>query len=149
MTVARVAAEKLADWSAWRFRTPDGWGDKPADAAPLADGLATEYSVSPVPGGKGYVAVYTENGLGDRIISRFAGAPEGPWSDAVLLYKCPETAKDGGVFCYGAKAHPWAAAEKELVVSYCVNTWEFARLFREEGAYRPKFVRVQVGRKEP
>jgi hypothetical protein len=146
LTVARVPAEKLDDFEAWRFRTADGWSDKPADSAPLADGLATEFSVSSAPGGKGYVAVYTENGLGDRIVGRFATAPEGPWSDAVLLYKCAEMAKDKGVFSYAAKAHSWAAADDELVISYCVNTWEFAHLFRDDEVYRPKFVRVKLGR---
>ena len=143
LTVARVPADKLTDFAAWRFRTADNWSDKPADAAPLADGLATEFSVCRAPGGKGFVVVYTENGLGDRIVGRFAPAPEGPWSDAVLLYKCPEMAKDKGVFSYAAKAHPWASAENELIVSYCVNAWSFARLFREDQVYRPKFVRVQ------
>jgi hypothetical protein len=146
LTVARVPAGKLDDWSAWRFQTSDGWGEKAADAAPQADGLASEFSVTPTPGGKGYVLVYTEKGLGDRIVGRFAGAPEGPWSDAVLLYKCPEMAQDKGMFCYGAKVHPWGAADHELLASYCVNTWEFARLFRDDAVYRPKFVRVRLRR---
>jgi hypothetical protein len=98
-----------------------------------------------VPGGKGFVAVYTENGLGERIMGRFADAPGGPWSEPVLLYRCPEMAKDKGVFTYAAKAHPWAARGQELLVSYCVNSWEFARLFRDETVYRPKFVGVQLG----
>ncbi len=143
LTVARVPADRPEDFAAWRYRTADGWSDKPADAAALADGLATEFSVSRLPGRKSYVAVYTENGLGDRIVGRFADAPEGPWSAPVLLYQCPEMAKDKGVFCYAGKAHPWAAGEG-LLVSYCVNTWEFARLFREDTVYRPKFVRVKL-----
>src|SRR5262249_2295869 len=69
----------------------------------------------------------------------------GPWSAPVLLYRCPEMGKDKGVFSYAAKAHPWAAAGNELVVSYCVNTWEFARLFRDDKVYRRKFVRVELG----
>jgi hypothetical protein len=145
LTVARVAAERLNDFEAWRFFTSKGWSERQADAAPLAGGLATEFSVSRVPGGKGYVAVCTENGLGERIVGRFADAPEGPWSDPVLLYQCPEMGKDKGVFCYAAKAHPWAVNGSELLVSYCVNTWEFARLFRDEVVYRPKFVRVELG----
>jgi hypothetical protein len=145
LTLARVPARKLADFTAWRFRTAAGWSARPQDAAALADGLATEFSVSQVPGGKGYVAVYTENGLSDRIVGRFAAAPEGPWSSPVLLYKCPEMARDKGVFCYAAKAHPWAATGKELVISYCVNAWQFARLFRDETVYRPRFVRVELG----
>jgi hypothetical protein len=145
LTLARVPAEKLDDFAAWRFRTAAGWGEKAADAAPLAGGLATELSVGRMPGGKGYVAVYTENGLGDRVVGRFAEAPDGPWSEPVLLYRCPEMAKDRGVFCYAAKAHAWASEGGELLVSYCTNAWEFSRLFRDETAYRPRFVRVRLG----
>jgi hypothetical protein len=145
LTVARVAAKKLADFGAWRFRTATGWSAKPADAAPLAGGLATEFSVIRLPGGKEYVAVYTENGLGDRIVGRFARAPDGPWSEAVLLYRCPAMQQDKGVFSYAAKAHPWAATGRELLVSYCVNAWDFAWLFRDERVCRPKFVRIKLG----
>ena len=144
LTMARVPAGKVEDFQAWRFRTAGGWSDRPADAAPLAAGLATEFSVSRVPRGKGYVAVYTENGLADRILGRFADAPDGPWSAPVLLYRCPEMARDKGVFSYAAKAHPWAINGDELLVSYCVNTWEFARLFQDEKVYRPKFVRIEL-----
>lgn len=145
LAAARVPAGKLGDFTAWRFRTADGWSAKPDDAVPLADGLATEFSVSRMPNGKGYVLVYTENGLSDRILGRFSQAAAGPWSAPVLLYRCPEMAKDRGVFCYAAKAHPWAAKDNQLLISYCVNAWEFGRLFRDESVYRPKFVRVKLG----
>jgi hypothetical protein len=144
LTVARVPAEKLDDFAAWRFRTAGGWSDRAADAAPLAAGLATEFSVSRMPGGAGYVLVYTENGFGARIVGRFADAPEGPWSGPQLLYTCPEMAQDKGLFSYAAKAHPWATDNHELLVSYCVNAWDFGRLFRDERVYRPKFVRVEL-----
>jgi hypothetical protein len=144
LIVARAPAGKLDDFPSWRFRTADGWSEKAADAVPLADALGTEFSVSKVPGGKGYVLVTTENALGPKIMGRFAPSPEGPWSPAVLLYTCPEMAADKGVFCYAAKAHPWAATGNELVVSYCVNAWEFGRLFRDETVYRPKFVRIEL-----
>jgi hypothetical protein len=52
--------------------------------------------------------------------------------------------KDRSLFCYAAKAHPWAANENELLVSYCVNGWEFARILRDEKVYRPKFVRLKL-----
>ena len=143
LTVARVPVAKVDDFKAWRFRTAEGWSEDPAAAAPLAGGLATEFSVSRLSGGRGYAAVYTENGLGDRIVGRFAERPWGPWSPPVLLYRCPEMARDKGVFCYAAKAHPWAAGNS-LLVSYCVNAWKFARLFRDEAVYRPRFVRVKL-----
>jgi hypothetical protein len=144
LIVARVAADKFEDFAAWRFRTADSWSDKPSEAVALASGLATEFSVSPMPSRKGFVTVYTENGLSDRTVARFADAPEGPWSEPLLLYKCPEMAKDKGVFCYAAKAHPWAAGKDELLISYCANTWDFGRLFRDAKVYRPKFVRVSL-----
>jgi hypothetical protein len=144
LTVARVPAKKLDDFTAWRFRTADGWSAQAADSVSLADSMAPEFSVSRTPGRKGYVVVYTENGLGDRILARFAAAPEGPWSAPLLLYKCPEMAKDKGLFSYAGKAHPWAASGNDLLVSYCVNTWDFARLFRDAKVYRPQFVRVQL-----
>jgi hypothetical protein len=144
LTVARVPAKKLDDFTAWHFRTADGWSDRATDAVSLADSMAPEFSVSRTPGRKDYVVVFTENGLGDRILGRFAAAPEGPWSAPLLLYKCPEMAKDKGVFSYAGKAHPWAASGNELLVSYCVNTWEFARLFRDAKVYRPQFVRVKL-----
>jgi Domain of unknown function (DUF4185) len=144
LILARAPAEKVDDFKAWRFCTPTGWSEKPADLAKLADNMGTEFSVTPLPDGKGFVMVTTENGLSDRIMGRFASAPEGRWSAPVLLYKCPEMAKDKGVFSYAAKAHAWASKDNELLISYCVNTWEFARLFRDEAVYRPKFVRVQL-----
>ena len=144
LTVARVPAKKLDDFTAWEFRTEASWSPKATDATTLAAGLATEFSVTQAPGGKGYVAVYTENGLGNRIVGRFASAPEGPWSAPLLLYTCPEMGKDKGLFSYAGKAHSWAASGNELLISYCVNSWEFARLFGDETVYRPKFVRVQL-----
>ncbi|MGH7139770.1 MAG: hypothetical protein ACREHD_28855, partial [Pirellulales bacterium] len=100
-------------------------------------------SVSRLPGGK-YLLVYTENGLSDRILGRTAAMPDGPWSEPVLLYRCPEMANDKGVFSYAAKAHPWTTEANELLISYCVNTWDFARLFEDNAVYRPKFVRVTL-----
>jgi hypothetical protein len=140
LILARAAAGRLDDFPAWRFRTANGWSESPDDAAPLADGLAAEFSVCPIPAGRGFVLVYIEKGLSDRIVGRFAKAAEGPWSDPTLLYQCPEMALDQGVFCYAAKAHQWATDPNRLLISYCVNSWKFERLFQDEKVYRPKFV---------
>jgi hypothetical protein len=144
LTVARVPIAKVEDLTAWQFLSKTGWSDKATDAADVASGLATEYSVSRLADGR-FVLVYTENGLSERIVARFAKEPEGPWSEPVLLYRCPEMARDKGVFTYAAKAHPWASSDA-LLVSYCTNTWDFWQAFRDEKVYRPKFVRVKVPR---
>jgi hypothetical protein len=143
LTIARVPVEKIEDFTLWRFLAQDGWSDNAADAKGLARGLATEFSVSAL-GERRFAMVYTESGLGDRIVGRFANEPDGPWSEPLLLYRCPEMAGDKGVFTYAGKAHAWASGNQELLVSYCVNTWDFGRLFRDEKVYRPQFVRVRL-----
>jgi hypothetical protein len=142
LIVARAPAADFADFKTWRFRTTSGWSERSTDAVPLADGLASEFSVSAMPGGKEYVLVNSENGLSDRIMGRFADKPDGPWTNPVLLYTSPEMKADKGVFCYSAKAHAWAAKGNELVITYCQNTWEFGKVFQSDVVYRPKFVRV-------
>jgi hypothetical protein len=145
MVLARFPIAHVDDFSAWRFRTRGSWSANPDDAVQLAGRVANEYTVTPLPDGNGYVTVCSENGLSERIVGRFAPAPEGPWSAATLLYKCPEMHADKGLMTYAGKAHAWAAEGNELVISYCVNPWQFARLFEDEKLYRPKFVRVKLG----
>lgn len=146
LIVARAPASKLDDFPSWRYWGTAGWSEKAADSAPLADGLASEFSVTRAPG-KGYIAVYTESGLSDRIVGRCAERPEGPWSEPKLLYQCPEMGKDKGVFCYSAKAQSWATKDNTLLISYCVNSWKFADLFADDRIYRPRFIRVELERR--
>jgi hypothetical protein len=144
MVLARVPADKLADFDAWRFYAGGGWMGDTKELTGLASGLAAEYSVSYVPGLKKYAAVYTELGLSDRIVARFADAPEGPWSDPVLLYRCPEMKRDRRVFTYAAKAHPHLSGDGELVVSYCANSFDLAPVINDATLYWPTFVRVTL-----
>jgi hypothetical protein len=142
MVVARVPLDSIADFAAWRFLTDDGWDAEPKALKSLADRLATEYSVSRLPGLEKYAAVYTELGLSDRIVARFADAPEGPWSDPVLLYRCPEPRRDKRLFSYAAKAHPHLAGGNELVITYVVNSFELGPVINDATLYWPTFVRV-------
>jgi hypothetical protein len=146
LVVARVPVDKLTDLAAWRFRTADGWSAGAAESSPLAGGLATEFSVSPLADGR-LVLIYSDGGLGDTIVARFADAPEGPWSAPRPIYSAPDSTRDKGLFCYAAIAHPWAVQERgQMLVSYCVNSWDFGRLFRDETVYRPQFIRVNLPR---
>jgi hypothetical protein len=141
LLTAKVETAKMADPSAWRFRTINGWSDKPENAISTVRGLATEFSVGPAPTG-GFVLTYTENGIGDRIVARFAPEPHGPWSEPVLLYSCPEKANKK-VFCYSAKAHHFNES-KEMLVSYCVNGWNFSTSIEDQSVYRPQFILVKL-----
>jgi hypothetical protein len=144
LLVARVPVDKLAEFPLWRFLARDKWNVDAADAVGQADGLATEFSVSYLPGLKRYALVYTENGLSERILARFSSSPEGPWSDPVLLYKCPETKENKRVFTYAAKAHPHLAGGNELIISYVVNAYEFGSVIDNAELYWPRFVRVTL-----
>ena len=144
LLVARVAKERLADFDAWRFYANGEWKKDAKDATSSAGGLAAEFSVSYLPGLKRYALVYTENGLSDRVVARFATSPEGPWSEAVLLYTCPEMKKDKKVFTYAGKAHPHLAVGNELVISYATNAFELAPVINNAELYWPTFVRVQL-----
>ncbi|HJZ57776.1 MAG TPA: DUF4185 domain-containing protein [Gemmataceae bacterium] len=142
LVVARVPLGKLADLDAWRFFRDGQWAEGAEGCDHLAGGLASELSVSYLPRFQKYAAVYTQNGLSDRIVGRFAGAPEGPWSEPVLFYTCPEMKADKKLFSYAGKAHPQLSGENDLVVSYCVNSFEFVRVVNDAALYWPKFVRV-------
>src|SRR5262245_56090176 len=144
LLVARAPANKLADFDSWRFLAEKGeWKADVKDAVAQAGSLGSELSVSYLPGLKRYALVCTQNGLSDRIVGRFAEAPEGPWSEPVLLYTCPEMKKDKKVFSYAAKAHPHLAANgNELVISYAVNSFDLAPVINDAELYWPRFVRV-------
>lgn len=144
LLVARVPQDKLGDFDAWRFWSNGAWVARAADATAQISDLAVEFSVSYLPGLERYALVYTENGLSDRIVGRFAPAPDGPWSDPVLLYTCPEMKKDKRVFTYAAKAHPHLATGNELVISYVANAHELGPVINNAELYWPTFVRVRL-----
>ena len=144
LLTARVAKESLANFDQWRFYANGEWKNDAKDATGQAGGLAAEFSVSYLPGLKRYALVYTESGLSDRVVGRFATSPEGPWSDPVLLYTCPEMKKDKKVFTYAGKAHPHLATGNELVISYATNSFEWGPVINNAELYWPTFVRVSL-----
>jgi hypothetical protein len=144
LLVARVPKEKLADFGAWRFYADGEWKKDMKGATAQAGGLGAEFTVVHVPGLKKYALVTTENGLSDRIVGRFATSPEGPWSEPVLLYTCPEMKKDKKTFTYAGKAHAHLAGETELVISYAANSFELAPVLNNAELYWPTFVRVKL-----
>ncbi|MBY0513948.1 MAG: DUF4185 domain-containing protein [Gemmataceae bacterium] len=147
LILARVPLDKVADVAAWEFHRDGGW--KPwADGFPgrmhLAGGVAAEMSVHYIPALKKYLLVYTDNGLSDQITGNLAETPEGPWSGKGKLYTCPEMKADKKLFSYAGKAHPHLCNGTELVVSYCVNSYDLARVVNDPTVYRPRFVRLTV-----
>lgn len=105
---------------------------------PLFEGAATEYTVSRR--GDGFIVVYTEIGFSPRILARTAPTPLGPWGEPRVLH---EVAVRENEFAYAGKHHPQLARGDELVISYAVNSTDFAAMARDFEIYRPRFVRVR------
>jgi hypothetical protein len=108
--------------------------------------MASELSVHriAIQGRERYVMVYSELTLGPRILCRGAERIEGPWSEPVTLYECPEPMADKRMMVYSAKAHPELSAPGALLVSYSVNSTEFADVLAHAEKYRPRFVQVPM-----
>jgi hypothetical protein len=130
-------------WQLWARDPSTGsarWADS-GDAVPLFP-APSEFSVTRVRGVPGWIATYMQ-GLTDRIWLRWAPRPEGPWSEPVLAYRCPDARP--GIYLYSARAHPELTRRRgELVITYCRNAAKFDDLMRHADIYRPQVVRVQL-----
>jgi hypothetical protein len=144
LLLARAPADRLDDFDSWRFYANGQWKADVKDAAPSIDGLGTEFSVGYYSGLKKYLLVTTENALSDRITGRFADSPEGPWSEAAVLYTCPEMKADRRAFTYAGKAHPHLSSDRDVVITYAVNSYDFAPVINNAELYWPRFVRVTL-----
>ena len=145
MLIARVPAGRVEDFGAWSFWGWEGWSGEFAKVRGVGGGMGTEYSVSYVASVGAYVAVTTSNGLSDVIVADSAPEPWGPWTGKWGVYKCPEGGLTRQTFCYAGKAHGWAGADGELLVSYAFNSHDFWEVVRDARLYWPRFVRVKVG----
>jgi hypothetical protein len=143
MVVARVEAESLGDFDAWRFYRDGQWIADFRQAGHLAGGLGNDYSVSFRVGLKRYIVVYTHMGMSDQIMARAAETPWGPWSSPIVIYRCPEVKWDKRVFCYGARAHAAESSGDEILVNYVANSFDFRHVAQDARLYWPRFVRVR------
>ncbi len=127
--VSRIAKSALpscsnGDWQFWCDRSKS-WVSSIDDATVVFPDAAPEMTVSFVPSLHKYVAIYMPP-LSDRIMMRSAPKPEGPFSEAILVYRAPEAEikLDGkAVGVYSAKAHPELTHPdfRELIITYCSN----------------------------
>jgi hypothetical protein len=144
LLVGRADVNSLEDFSAWEFYTNGLWQHDFRKASRLCNQMGAELSVSYLPRFKQYVLVYTEGGLSEKIMMRFACSPVGPWSAPTTIYRTPETGWDSTYFCYAAKAHSeLSRRDDELIVSYVCNSNDFWKMAANARIYFPKFIRVR------
>ena len=144
MILARVALSEISDFSQWRFYTGSRWVSDHSQAGLLCEDIANEYSVSYHPALQKYISVYSQNSMSENIVARIAPDPDGPWSDPIILYQCPEEAWHDSIFCYAAKAHPEITlAPDQLIVTYVTNSYDFNRIETDARLYRPRFLLIR------
>ena len=143
MILARVPVDRLSDYSSWRFYADGRWASNYRQASRLSPNMPHEYSISYLPVLKQYAAVYSQDGLSKNILARLSPEPQGPWSDPIKLYQCPETEWDDSIFCYAAKAHTiLSRTPDQLIISYIANSVDFDKTANDSRLYRPRFFKV-------
>ena len=141
---ARVLPGDFESFKAWRYWNGTDWVPDIGEVAPLqgTDWLSSEFSVTPLPDGR-YLLAYQRFGIGQETSVRLGSSPTGPFGPAVTLWTCPEAGVDPDIFCYNAKAHPHLSQPGELLISYNVNTFDFADHVHAD-IYRPRFITVRL-----
>ena len=136
--VARVpVAEGLA--GEWAYYDGADWVADPGQSKRLFANVSEQFSIFRH---EGHYYLLTQHHIfGSQIYIYKADAPTGPFTDPTLVYCTPETG--GDIFTYNAFAHTQFLDRGELLVSYNVNSFEFADVFANADNYRPYFVWVK------
>lgn len=144
MILARVAQSEISNFNQWQFFAEGRWVSDHSQAGLLCPDIANEYSVSYQPALGKYISVYSPNSMSKNIVARTALEPYGPWSEAIILYQCPEEDWYDNIFCYAAKAHPEISSPSaELIVTYVTNSYDFSRIESDARLYRPRFLLIR------
>jgi uncharacterized protein DUF5005 len=128
----------------WEFFTGKGWSPDSYQARPMADFPGSEqFSVFKLK--DKYVMINTCGEFLDSDICSFTSdLPYSGWTNKKNLYKLQPLKSSENLFAYNPVAHPEFNENDELLISYCVNSFELADLFQDASKYRPVFIRVPI-----
>jgi hypothetical protein len=141
--VARAPTGTFERLSTWRYFDGQGWRADPASSACVFSGNSNELSVAWNPYLGRYVSFYGYAGDNYRAGSRQAGAmaqlrmrssaaPEGPWSEEMLVCELPLSIPAD--YCYAGKEHPEYQEEggKVTYVTFVSHQRYFPELLKIE-----------------
>lgn len=141
LMAARVLPEHFNDFSQYRYWDGSGWSTAIEDCAPITHGISQEFSVSPLPNGK-FILVFQIN---SSVAIRIGDSPVGPFGLMEIIYNTPEVQLSPDIHVYNAKAHPHLSTPEKLLISYNVNTFDFAAHITNADIYRPRFIWLKLG----
>lgn len=147
LVLARVPAAQALDFTKWQFlATTDRWTANAPEAASVATGLVSEFSVDSITvrGRIGYGLIQSEPSLRGRVLLRLAERLQGPWSAPQAIYDVPELKRNSTYFTYAAKGHAAVSAPGELLITYLVNATDFQAMVNDPAIYRPMFLRLPL-----
>jgi len=129
----------------WEFYTGQEWVGDANLAKPLTEDISSEqFSVFRL--GDKYVLLTQTGGLSREICTYTSDLPYAEFSEktVIAIADPPAHLPDSNLFTYNALAHPQFIADDELLVSYCVNSFNIRDLFHDAGNYRPIFLRIPL-----
>jgi hypothetical protein len=114
--VGRAPLARAGERTAYRFWSGSDWNGDLGAANPVLRGPSSGLTITRNEHLGQYLAIYSEI-FSNRVLSRTAPRPEGPWSEAVEAYASPAPPQGTN---YAAREHPQLAREGErtIVVSY-------------------------------
>jgi hypothetical protein len=128
----------------WEFYTGTKWVKDSKLAKPMNDFRGSEqFSVIKL---KDKYVMLTQCGefLNSYLCSVTSDIPYGNWGNKKELWPIQPLNKDKNLFAYNPVAHPFFNENGELLVSYCVNSFDLNDLFEDASKYRPVFIRVPI-----
>ena len=131
----------LADWE---FYTGENWVADSKLAKPMTSFRGSEqFSVFKH---KDKYVMITQSGdfLASSIYSVTSDNPYTGWTNKKELWKLQPLVKEKDLFAYNPVAHPHLIHDNELLISYCVNSFNLDDLFEDASKYRPVFIRVNM-----
>ncbi|WP_344021449.1 hypothetical protein [Streptomyces luteireticuli] len=144
----------------WSYLAADGsWSGREQDSAPLkdADGRALRVSqeLSVVRHGRWWalVAQRSDVPFSPEVQLAWSLSPTGPFTRPLTVWRAPEAGPRGTyhnarVVAYNPHEHPELAhGEREMLISYNVNSLDPRDVLRQASVYRPRFVRITLGRR--
>ncbi len=140
--VARV--EKGDIHAPWEFWTGETWVTDSRLAKPMTDFRGSEqFSVFKL---RDKYVLLTQSGdfLDSRIFTCTSDLPYTGWSEKKEQYKLQPLVPQKDLFAYNPVAHPYLMENDEVLVSYCVNSFNLNDLFMDASKYRPVFIRIPV-----
>ncbi len=140
LIASRVLPENIEDFDEYNFWNGSDWNGSIETAASITSGISQEFSVTPISENEFLLTYQT----GNNVAVKVGQSPAGQFGIMHTIYNCPEVQLDPDIFIYNAKAHPSLSLKNELLISYNVNSTEFADHFSNADIYRPRFIYLKL-----